>query len=226
MKRRILVVDDDEDILDLLKYNLEKEGYEVTTLNNSWKVVSAAKKFCPDLIVLDLLLPGLNGMELCRKLRSKERFRNTYIFFLTASSLSCQHTAYCEGGDDYIEKMMGIKSLLKKIGAVLKSDYVIRKRILNVRAGKLELDRNNGTVAFNGNIFHLSKPEFELLFFFAQNPGRDIAADHLIHSIWGSEPYIVEANVDGYVQNLKKKFGTQIITQRKPHKYNLTMATL
>lgn len=212
-------MDDDEDILDLLKYNLEKEGYEVKTLNGSAKVIRTAKKFCPDLIILDILLPGHNGIELCQKLRSKDRFENTYIFFLTASSNSHQQTVYEEGGDDYIEKMMGIKSLLRRIGAVLKGDFVIRKRITNIQVGNLHLDRHTNSVSFKGNIFKLSKPEFELLFFFAQNPGKDIAIDHLVHSMWGSEPYIAEANVEGYIQSLKKKFGTGIIVQRNPHRY-------
>jgi two-component system, OmpR family, alkaline phosphatase synthesis response regulator PhoP len=225
MKRRILIVDDDEDILDLLKYNLEREGYEVKTLSKSWKTLNTAKKFSPDLIILDIMMPEKNGIELCRKLRSKERFRDTYIFFLTASAHPYQQTVYHTGGDDYIEKMIGLKSLIKKISAVLKSDFIIRKSILSIQVGKLQIDRNTNKVVFRGRQLELNKAEFELLFFFAQNPSRDIGIDHIINSIWGSETYIAEPNVETYIHNLKQKFGIPIIHQRRPHKYNLNVSS-
>lgn len=222
MKKRILIVDDDEDILDLLQYNLEKEGYEVKILNSSLETLSIAKKFLPDLIILDIMMPGENGIELCRKLRKKDNFRETYIFFLTARSESYyQHAVYHTGGDDYIEKIIGLKALTKKISAVLKGNFVIRKSITELTVGKLQLNRGTFTVCFNGKIFTLNRPEFELLYFFAQNPAREISVDNLIQSIWGSETYIAESNVEVYIQNLKRKFGTPIIEQGKLNQYHL-----
>jgi two-component system, OmpR family, alkaline phosphatase synthesis response regulator PhoP len=227
MKRRILIVDDDEDILDLLEYNLCKEGYEVRTLNRSLHTIAIAKKFEPDLIILDIMMPGENGIELCRQLREKHRFRDTYIFFLTARSESYyQHAVFQTGGDDYIEKVIGLKALTKKISAVLKGNYVIRKSMTKLRIGNLQLNRNTTTASFQGDAFQLSKPEFELLFFFAQNPSKNISVHELVQSIWGSETYLDENNVEIYIQNLKKKFGIAIIRQRSARRYNLNMAEI
>src|SRR5690606_8365311 len=105
---RVMVVDDDKDILDLLEYNLEKEGFKVKVLTDSSKAVKAAKDFEPDLIILDIMMPHPNGIEICRDLRSMKRFSDTYIFFLTAKSESYyQHAALNTGGDDFIEKVIG-----------------------------------------------------------------------------------------------------------------------
>ena len=211
-KRRILIVDDDEDILQLLQYNLEKEGYEVRILSESDRTVSIAKNFLPDLIILDIMMPVQNGIELCRKLRNKKRFRNTYIFFLTARSESYyQHAVFQTGGDDFIEKIIGLKALTKKINAVLKRDYIIRKSVIEFKAGGLYINRESSSVKKNGLDILLTKPEFEVLFFLAQNPLKEISMDHLIQSIWGSETYLSENNAEIYLQNLQRKLGKDII---------------
>jgi two-component system alkaline phosphatase synthesis response regulator PhoP len=211
-KRRILIVDDDEDILQLLQYNLEKEGYEVKILSESDRTVSIAKNFLPDLIILDIMMPEQNGIELCRKLRDKKRFRNTYIFFLTARSESYyQHAVFQTGGDDFIEKIIGLKALTKKINAVLKRDYIIRKSMIEFKAGVLYINRESSSVKKNGLDILLTKPEFEVLFFLAQNPLKEISTDHLIQSIWGSETYLSENSVEIYLQNLQRKLGKDII---------------
>jgi two-component system alkaline phosphatase synthesis response regulator PhoP len=213
-KRRILIVDDDEDILQLLQYNLEKEGYEVRILCESDRTISIAKNFLPDLIILDIMMPVQNGIELCRKLRNKKRFRNTYIFFLTARSESYyQHAVFQTGGDDFIEKIIGLKALTKKINAVLKGDYIIRKSVIEFKAGGLYINRESSSVKKNGLDILLTKPEFEVLFFLAQNPLKEISMDHLIQSIWGSEIYLSENSIEIYLQNLQRKLGKDIIHQ-------------
>jgi two-component system alkaline phosphatase synthesis response regulator PhoP len=213
-KRRILIVDDDEDILQLLQYNLEKEGYEVRILSESDRTVSIAKNFLPDLIILDIMMPEQNGIELCRKLRGKKRFKNTYIFFLTARSESYyQHAVFQTGGDDFIEKIIGLKALTKKINAVLKRDYVIRKSVIEFKAGGLYINRESSSVKKNGLDILLTKPEFEVLFFLAQNSLKEISMDHLIQSIWGSETYLSENSVEIYLQNLQRKLGKDVIHQ-------------
>src|SRR5688572_27533888 len=113
---KILLVDDDYDILDLLKYNLEKEGYKVKTLHDSTGAVHVAKKFSPDLIILDIMMPHPNGIEICKELRGIKRFEDTYIFFLTAKSESYyQQAALDTGGDDFIEKLIGLRALTNKV---------------------------------------------------------------------------------------------------------------
>jgi two-component system, OmpR family, alkaline phosphatase synthesis response regulator PhoP len=220
--KRVLLVDDDQDILDLLKYNLEKEGYEIKVLAASEKTMEMAGKFQPHLIILDIMMPAINGVNLCRELRRSEHFKNTYIFFLTARSESYyQHAAYDTGGDDYIEKIIGLKSLTRKINSVLKENFVIRKSIQEVQVKSLSLNRKNFSVHFAGKEINLTKAEFELLFFFAQNSGRNIGISNVIQSLWGSETYLAVTNVEVYIHSMKRKFGFDVIHQINGSEYRL-----
>ena len=205
---RVLLVDDDQDILELLEYNLEKEGYKVKTLDDSNVAVSVAIDFSPDLIILDIMMPRPNGIEICKELRSLKRFANTYIFFLTAKSESYyQQAALDTGGDDFIEKVVGLRALTYKVSTVLKRRFVIRKSVPELQIGDICLNRKANTVKINQQEIKLSKPEFELLFFFAQNPRKIISQENLLGNIWGSEIYLFDTSVDVYIQNLKMKLG-------------------
>lgn len=217
---RVLVVDDDKDILDLLEYNLEKEGFKVKTLEESDRAVSVAKEFHPDLIILDIMMPHPNGIEICRELRAMDRFSDTYIFFLTAKSESYyQQAALDTGGDDFIEKVIGLRALTYKISSVLKKRFVIRKSIKELKIGKLKISRKSSSVKFDGQEIMLSKPEFELLFFFAQNPRKSISLENLLHNIWGSEIYLFDTSIDVYIENLDKKLGWNIIHRTADNRY-------
>ena len=202
---RVLLVDDDQDILELLEYNLEKEGYKVKTLDDSNVAVSVAIDFSPDLIILDIMMPRPNGIEICKALRSLKRFAHTYIFFLTAKS--DQQAALDTGGDDYIEKVIGLRALTYKVSTVLKRRFVIRKSVPELQIGEICLNRKANAVKINKQEIKLSKPEFELLFFFAQNPRKMISQENLLCNIWGSEIYLFDTSVDVYIQNLKMKLG-------------------
>src|SRR5688572_32768 len=137
---RVLVVDDDKDILELLEYNLEKEGFKVKTLHDSSSAVETAKDFLPDLIILDIMMPRPNGIEICRELRGMQLFSGTYIFFLTAKSESYyQQAAYDTGGDDFIEKVIGLRALTYKVSTVLKRRFVIRKSIIELKVGNMRI---------------------------------------------------------------------------------------
>jgi two-component system alkaline phosphatase synthesis response regulator PhoP len=225
MARKILIIDDDEDILELLTYNLEKEGYEIKALNSSTRAIHAAKKFLPDLIILDIMMPGKNGIEICRKLRTKDCFQNVHIFFLTAHAESYfQHAVFHTGGDEFIEKIVGIKSLTKKIGAVLKRDYIIRKSELSVQLGNLTLNRTTNSLTDGIASISLSKPEFDLLFFFAQNHLREIPVEHIVQTIWGSDTFVGENNIETYITNIERKAGITIVERRKNRSYRVTKA--
>jgi two-component system, OmpR family, alkaline phosphatase synthesis response regulator PhoP len=209
---RILVVDDDRDILDLLKYNFEKEGFKVKTLEKSHKAVAVAQNFHPHLIILDIMMPNINGMELCSQLRSIKDFEKTYIFFLTARSGSYyQQAALNTGGDDYIEKVIGLRALIYKVSSVLKKHFTIRKSIPHLRAGSLTLNRESQSVSLHDQEIKLNKAEFELLFFFAQNPGKIISVDALVNNIWGSEVYVFDSNIELYIDSLRKKISPDVI---------------
>lgn len=211
-KYRVLLVDDDKDILSLLKYNLEREGYQVRTNYRSVETISVARRFNPDLIILDIMMPGQNGIEICKELRSDDKFKNTYIFFLTAKSDNyLQVAAFETGGDDYIEKITGLRALNYKISSVLKENLVIRKREKIIRIGNMILDRGDLSITSGSRKVFLPKFEFELLFFFAQNPKTTISKDLLLHNIWGSEVYLVARSIESYVDNIRGKLGKEII---------------
>jgi two-component system alkaline phosphatase synthesis response regulator PhoP len=224
---RILVVDDDEDILQLLKYNLEREGFKVKTVEQSVKALRVAWEFCPDLIILDLMMPHPNGIELCREFRSSKRFQQTYIFFLTAKSESYyQHAALQTGGDDYIEKITGLRSLTHKINSVLKKRFVIRKSITELTVGGLKINRGSASVrASNGDEIILNRNEFDLLFFFAQNPGRTITQENLVHILWGSDIYVGDKSIDLLIHNLSRKTGLSLIHKIYDNRYRLNIAS-
>jgi two-component system alkaline phosphatase synthesis response regulator PhoP len=221
---RVLLVDDDRDILELLAYNLEKEGFKVRILEESWEAVKVATEFMPDLVILDIMMPHPNGIEICKELRSLKTFENTYIFFLTAKSESYYRQAALDtGGDDFIEKVVGLRALTYKVKTVLKRRFVIRKSIPELRIGNLIISRRSNSVKINGSEVALSKPEFELLFFFAQNPGKIISQENLLRNIWGSEIYLFDTSVEVYIQNLKTKLGFELIRRTTDNRYRLTI---
>ena len=221
-KHKVLAVDDDKDILDLLKYNLEKEGYSVKVLQDSRKALKVATEFLPDLVILDIMMPHPNGIEICRELRSSMDFAETYIFFLTAKSeYYFQQAALDTGGDDFIQKVVGLRSLTYKIGAVLKKKFIIRKSLTELHVGNLRIKRKSQTVNIGEGEVSLSRPEFELLFFFAQNPGKVISQENLLHNLWGSEVYLSENSIEVHIKNLINKIGSSIIRRVKEDRYRL-----
>jgi two-component system alkaline phosphatase synthesis response regulator PhoP len=217
---RVLVVDDDQDILELLEYNLSREGLKVKILDDSREAIHAARSFEPDLIILDIMMPHPNGIELCRELRSMKRFENTYIFFLTAKSENYYHEAALDtGGDDFIEKIVGLRALTYKVLSVLKRHFVIRKSVAELKIGGMRINRKTSSVTIGNKEIVLSKPEFELLFFFAQNPMKSITHENLLQNIWGSEIYLFDTSIDVYIQNLKSKLGLSLIHRTNNDRY-------
>jgi two-component system alkaline phosphatase synthesis response regulator PhoP len=221
-KHRILVVDDDRDILELLEYNLVREGFKVRTEENGQLAIDACGEFEPDLIILDIMMPEMNGIEVCKRIRMIDRFRDTFIFFLTAKSESYyQEAALDTGGDDFIEKIIGLRALTGKIKAVLQRKLVIRKRIAEIHVGNLHINRRAGSARIGNKSIPLSKPEFELLFFFAQNPHKIISTDNLLADIWSSETFSLGSSVNGYLELLTQKLGGEWLLRIDEGKYRL-----
>ncbi len=221
-RHKILIVDDDKDILELLKYNLEREGYEVFVEKNSLKTLKRALSLIPDLIILDIMMPELNGLQVCDLLRKEPAFRDTYIFFLTAKSQKfLRSQAFEIGGDDYIEKITGLRALSHKVSAVLDKDLIIRKSVRQLRVNALSLERDRQLAVYRGREIPLSRYEFELLFFFAQNPRKEISRDNLLHNIWGSDVYMFAKSVDIYIQNVCSKLGEPLIHPVKGDRFRL-----
>ncbi len=218
--QRILAVDDDPDILDLLDYNLEKEGFKVKTVENSSEAVKIALSFKPDLIILDIMMPQLSGIEVCKQLREISFFTETPIFFLTAKSEHYYEEAVFEtGGDDFIEKIIGLRALTNKVVTVLREDFTIRKSIAKIDIGSLHLNRRSSVARIKGEEITLSRPELDLLFFFAQNSKKIITTENLLSNIWGSDIYSVTKSLDVYLDNLSKKLGGKWISQVSNGKY-------
>jgi two-component system, OmpR family, alkaline phosphatase synthesis response regulator PhoP len=217
---RILVVDDDTDILDLLKYNLEKEGFKIKAVQKSSKAMRAAAEFSPDLIILDLMMPHPTGIELCREFRDHKRFKDTFIFFLTAKSEDYYRQAVLDtGGDDYVEKMMGLRTLTFKIQSVLRKKFIIRKGVVDVKMHDVILHRRSSSLTMCGRSVPLSRQEFDLLLFFAQNAGRVIAYKDLVQLIWGPDVFVSTASVHQCITALNHKTGSKLIDVLYDHRY-------
>lgn len=221
-RKRILLVDDDQDVLELLEYNLSTNGYKVRCLVDSTQVVEEACEFSPDLVVLDIMMPQANGIEVCRLLRSVKRFQNVPVFFLTAKTeSSLVQVALESGGDDLIHKMMGLRSLITKINSVLKEGWVIRKRMDTLTLGGMVLDRKTSSVQVGKRNVQLSINEFELLFLLAQNPTKTITSQSIKNHIWGSDIFHVASPIDDLTERISKKLGIKWITETEENRYRL-----
>lgn len=217
---KVLIVDDDKDILDLLEYNLEREGFRVCTLNAGRTALETADDFEPDLIILDIMMPHPNGIELCRDFRDNPKYRDTYIFFLTAKAESYYRQAvWSTGGDDFIEKVVGLRSLTYKVNSVLKRQFVIRKSVPELHLGNFKLNRNTRKATVGEKEITLSKAEVDLLFFFAQNPGKKISRENLFYNVWGSEAFLYDATVDNHIERLSGKLGHDLIRRDGEDRY-------
>ncbi len=212
---KILAVDDDGDILDLLKYNFRKHGYAIETTTDPNEAIPTALRFKPDLIILDVMMPGTNGIDLCKAIREVPEFERTYIFFLTARTENYLRTAgYENGGDDFIEKFSGLRALVNKVNAVLQGKLVIRKNAKIFRIGRLAINRESNLVTYGDKQVKLSNTELDLLLFLAQNP-ETLSKEVLLSNIWGSEIYLQKKNVESYVQKIRQGLGLNIITNNE-----------
>ena len=214
---KVLVVDDDSDILELLKYNLVKEGYDVKTAEDGKKAVSLAKSFLPELILLDIMMPNQDGVETCRQLREIPEVANTHITFLTARAEEYSEVAaFDAGADDYITKPIKPRALMSRISALFRKEKKNKnKSTPKVVAGGLTIDKSSYTVNMNGGQFTLPKKEFELLYFLAQNPNKVFSRDDLLQNIWGTDVYVLARTVDVHIRKVREKIGDGYITTVK-----------
>ncbi len=213
---KVLVVDDEEDILELLKYNLEKEGYSVKTALDGREAVKIAKKFTPNLILLDIMMPKQDGVETCRQLREIPELSGTYITFLTARSEEYSEVAAFEvGADDYITKPIKPRALMSRLKALFRREVKKKEDIDVIEAGKLAIDRRSYTVSIDGNQVVLPKKEFELLYYLAQNPNKVFNRDELLQNIWGTDVYVLARTVDVHIRKVREKIGDGFISTVK-----------
>lgn len=224
--QKILVVDDDTDILELLKYNLTKEGYDVKTASDGIKGVEIAKTFMPDLIMLDIMMPKQDGVETCRQIRDFPDLANVFIIFLTARSEEYSEVAAFEtGADDYITKPIKPRALVSRINALFRRELKKKKETSLITLDNLVIDRGSYTVMLGNEKINLPKKEFELLFFLAQNPGKVFSRDELLQNIWGSDVYVLARTVDVHIRKVREKIGDQYISTIKGVGYKFDLST-
>ncbi|UII32715.1 response regulator transcription factor [Fulvivirga ulvae] len=221
---KVLVVDDEEAILELLKYNLEKQGFEVKTALDGVKGVEIAKRFKPDLILLDIMMPRQDGVETCRQLREIPDISGTFIIFLTARSEEYSEVAAFDvGADDYITKPIKPRALMSRINAFFRRDTKKKEVTNQISIGDLVIDRTSYTVQMKGNEVSLPKKEFELLYFLAQNPNKVFDRDELLQNIWGSDVYVLARTVDVHIRKVREKIGDDYIKTIKGVGYKFSL---
>jgi two-component system, OmpR family, alkaline phosphatase synthesis response regulator PhoP len=216
-KYRILVVDDEPDILEFLSYNIEKAGYEISTAMNGRDALIAADKMRPHLIILDVMMPGVDGIETCEELRKSPVHREAIIVFLTARSEDYSQIAgFAAGADDYISKPIKPKVLISRIGALLRR---VRKsepnsedwKSSNLESDGIVVDRERFLVICNGNELALPKKEFELLTLLMSKPEKVFTRDEIFGRIWDSSTIVGERTIDVHIRKLREKLGDRYI---------------
>jgi len=209
---RILIVDDEKDILEFLKYNFEKEGYEVFTALNGVDGRKMAIKENPDLIILDIMMPGLDGVELCKDLREMPEFENTLIIFLTARGEDYSQIAGFEvGADDYITKPVRPRVLIARVNAMLKRKAKAKVDENVIEINSLAIDRDKREVIVAGNHIHIPKIEFDLLGLLVSNPGKIFTRDEIYLKVWGNDVYVSDRTLDVHIRKLREKIGKDYI---------------
>ncbi len=217
-KAKVLLVDDEVDILEFLKYNLAKENFNVETASNGNEAIEKALLFIPDLIILDIMMPGMDGIKVCQELRSKDLFKDTLIAFLTARGESfTQVSALDNGGDDFIVKPIRPNVLVSRVKAL------IRRKLRNqlesgdqlVEFGDLKIDSDKFQASVNGTEINLAKKEFELLNLLTSKPGKVFKRHEILNSVWGSEVIVGDRTIDVHIRKLRKKIGSHYIETLK-----------
>lgn len=220
---KVLVVDDDPDIVELLEYNLEKEGYEVATAANGKMAIETARSFIPELVVLDIMMPQMDGIETARQLRAIPDFRNTYILFLTARSEEYSEVAAFEiGADDYLTKPIKPRALMSRINALFRREAQKSEPESQIEIAGLHINRKNYTVTKGDRAVVLPKKEFELLFFLANHPNKVFNREELLQKIWGADIYVLERTVDVHIRKVREKVGENYIKTLKGVGYMFT----
>lgn len=217
VQSKILIVDDEADIIEILSYNLKKEGYLIETAENGLIGYNKACTFNPDLIILDIMMPEMDGIELCEKLRSEPQFKNTLIAFLTARGESFTHIAALDkGGDDFITKPIKPSVFISRVKALL------RRRQGNVAFenevkvfGLLTIDSDSFTVKIQDKVLDLPKKEFELLRLLVSKPEKVFRREEILNKVWGSEVLVGDRTIDVHIRKLREKIGSHYIKTLK-----------
>ena len=209
---KILVVDDDPDIIEILTYNLSNEGYNVKSAVNGVEALKKAKKFIPDIILLDVMMPEMDGIEACSNLREIESLSKSMIIFLSARGEDfTQIAAFDAGADDYINKPVKPKILLKKISSISRRIFSETNNTSKIIVGSLVIDRESYSVTLEKDEIALPRKEFELLYLLASKPGKVLTRDEIMFKVWGTQVVVGDRTIDVHVRKLREKIGEKYI---------------
>ncbi|HUH74869.1 MAG TPA: response regulator transcription factor [Chitinophagales bacterium] len=209
---KVLIVDDEQDVLEFLSYNLSKEGFEVFKADNGKTGVEIAKKENPDIILLDVMMPEMDGIETCRTLRELPQFENTIIAFLTARTEDYSQIAGFEtGADDYISKPIKPRVLISRLKALLRRYDSKESKSTTINAGNITIDRERYLITFNGVEMAVPRKEFELIFLLASKPGKVFKREEILNEIWGRDIIVGDRTIDVHIRKLREKLGEELI---------------
>lgn len=211
---KVLIADDEPDILEILKYNLEKEGYLVNTAKDGNEALDKAKQSRPDLIVLDMMMPKKNGLEVLELLRLQPAFKDTLIMFLTAlNDETTQLKSFSTGADDYVSKPVSTSVFVSKVNALFRR--LKKTENSKVVIDELEIDPERYIVVYKGHEIILAKKEFELLFLLARKPGRVFLRNEILSEVWGNDVIVGDRTIDVHIRKIRQKLGVDCITTVK-----------
>jgi two-component system alkaline phosphatase synthesis response regulator PhoP len=205
---KILLVDDEPDVIEIIRYNLDQEGYKLYTASDGKEALKKAKKNIPNLIIMDVMMPNMDGIEACEQLRNDVCFNDTIIMFLTARGEDYSYVAAFEAGaDDYVTKPIKPKIIVSKVKALLRRLKNEEQTPEKIKIGKLIIDREQYEVTHMGKPFSMPRKEFELLYLLASKPDKVIKREKIMEIVWGSEVVVGDRTIDVHIRKLREKIG-------------------
>lgn len=205
---KILLVDDEPDVIEIIRYNLEQEGYNVKTASNGKEALQKVQKNTPHLIIMDVMMPEMDGIEACEELRSDPTFNDTIIMFLTARGEDYSYVAaFDAGADDYVTKPIKPKIIVSKVKALLRRLKKEEENQDKIQLGKLIIEKEQYEVTHKGKTFSLPRKEFELLYLLASKPDKVVKREKIMEVVWGSEVVVGDRTIDVHIRKLREKVG-------------------
>jgi two-component system alkaline phosphatase synthesis response regulator PhoP len=210
-KGRILLVDDEEDILEFLSYNLIKEGYKIKTASNGKSALKILEKFNPDLIILDVMMPEMDGIEVCESIRKNEKNDDVLILFLTARSEDYSELAgFSAGADDYITKPIKPRLLVSRVNAILKRKRKTKETSSPISIGEISINKSTHKLLYSDKEIYLARKEFNLLYFLMTIPGKVFTREEIITTIW-KDAIVGDRTIDVHIRKIREKIGSNHI---------------
>jgi len=205
---KILLVDDEPDVIEIIRYNLDQEGYKIYTASDGKEALKKAKKNIPNLIIMDVMMPNMDGIEACEQLRNDECFNDTIIMILTARGEDYSYVAAFEAGaDDYVTKPIKPKIIVSKVKALLRRLKNEEQTQEKIQIGKLIIDKEKYEITHMGKSFSMPRKEFELLYLLASKPDKVIKREKIMEIVWGSEVVVGDRTIDVHIRKLREKIG-------------------